>query len=114
MDRKEELLSIQCPITLTQNVITGKWKLVIIFFLKKGVMRFNTLQKSIPGVQRAYLTQQLRELEQDGIIHREVYKVVPPKVEYSLTEIGLSFCSVLDNISAWGKSYMKHIHTSDS
>ena len=111
MDRHKELLNIECPICLTQKVITGKWKLVILFFLNRGVMRFNILQKSIPGVQRAYLTQQLRELEHDGLIHREVYKVVPPKVEYSLTEVGKAFCVVLNQISAWGKVYMKHIHS---
>ncbi|MDP4164830.1 MAG: helix-turn-helix domain-containing protein, partial [Bacillota bacterium] len=74
----------RCPVGIAQKVISGKWKIVIIYLLKDGVLRFNELQRIIPDIRRAYLTQQLRELEVDGLVHREVYKVVPPKVEYSL------------------------------
>jgi DNA-binding HxlR family transcriptional regulator len=70
-------------------------------------LRFNELQRKIPGIPRAYLTQQLRDLENDGLIHREVYKVVPPKVEYSLTEIGIKFLDVISAIEKWGTEYME-------
>lgn len=110
MNIREELLSIECPITLTQTLIAGKWKILIIYLLKDEVKRFNQLQKEIPSIRQSYLTQQLRELEADGLVHREVYKVVPPKVEYSLTDIGKQFLKVLDSIKDFGLEYKTHIH----
>ena len=92
-----------CPMGLVQHIISGKWKLFIIFILKDGTLRFNELQRRIPEIRRAYLTQQLRELENDKIIHREVYKVVPPKVEYSLTEYGKSLKPILKQLYLWGE-----------
>jgi DNA-binding HxlR family transcriptional regulator len=97
----------RCPVGIAQRVISGKWKIVIIFLLKDGVLRFNELQRIIPEIRRAYLTQQLRELEADGLVHREVYKVVPPKVEYSLTEIGMKFLDVISAIEKWGADYIE-------
>lgn len=106
MDRKKELLEIECPVTITQKVIAGKWKILIIWRLKDGVKRFNELQRSLPNIRQSALTQQLRELEEDKIIHREVYKEVPPKVEYSLTNIGESFLKVILKMGEWGFEYI--------
>lgn len=74
-----------CPVTVTQNVLMGKWKLSILWVLHNKIRRFNELQKLMPEISRGVLTQQLRELERDGLINRKVYGEVPPKVEYSLT-----------------------------
>lgn len=68
-------------------------------------MRFGELHRSLPGIQDAYLTKQLRELERDGLIHREIFKQVPPKVEYSLTEIGIKMFPILKAIESWGADY---------
>jgi DNA-binding HxlR family transcriptional regulator len=95
-----------CPLTLAQNVIAGRWKIIILWHLSQRTRRFNELQRSLPGISKGILTRQLRELEEDGIIHREVYKEVPPKVEYSLTPQGKSFIPVLDAMGEWGKEYM--------
>lgn len=111
MEVREELKDIKCPIAITQNVISGKWKLVIIWNLKDGLKRFNELQKSLPFIRQGYLTQQLRELEQDGLVHREIYNVVPPKVEYSLTDIGVKFLDVMDKLNEWGIEYQKLINS---
>ncbi|MDF2882578.1 MAG: HxlR family transcriptional regulator [Clostridiaceae bacterium] len=105
--RKEELLEMHCPMGVTQKIIGGKWKLLIIWRLKGGVMRFNQLQKSLTDIRQGCLTQQLRELEEDGLIHREVYKEVPPKVEYSLTNIGEKFLKVSYIMSEWGTEYQE-------
>ena len=107
MERKKELLEISCPVTVAQNIVAGKWKILIIWRLKDGVKRFNELQKSLPNIRQSGLTQQLRELEEDGLIHREVYREVPPKVEYSLTEIGREFIKVTYKMGEWGLKYIQ-------
>ena len=96
-----------CPVSVTQNILMGKWKLMILWNVSQKTRRFNELQRLMPKVARGVLTQQLRELERDKLIHREVYKEVPPKVEYSLTEIGRSFIPVMMQIMEWGIEYMK-------
>lgn len=96
-----------CPVTVTQNILMGKWKLTILWILHKKTRRFNELQKLIPSISRGVLTQQLRELEHDKLINREVYREVPPKVEYSLTKIGVSFIPIMTKIMEWGVSYIK-------
>ncbi|WP_232697395.1 winged helix-turn-helix transcriptional regulator [Brevibacillus daliensis] len=96
-----------CPLTLTQNVIAGRWKIIILWYLSQQTRRFNELQRLLPGISKGILTRQLRELEEDGMVHREVYKEVPPKVEYSLTPEGKSFIPVLDVMGEWGKKYME-------
>ncbi|OIQ08674.1 HTH-type transcriptional activator HxlR [Moorella thermoacetica] len=101
-----------CPVTAVQRLIAGKWKIVILWHLSHKTRRFNELQKLLPEVSRGVLTQQLRDLERDGLVHREVYKEVPPKVEYSLTEIGQSFIPVLDVIAKWGKYYINNTRLS--
>jgi DNA-binding HxlR family transcriptional regulator len=90
----------------TLEIISNKWKPVIIFHLLRGTKRFGELQRLIPGVTRQMLTQHLRELEAHGIIHREVYQQVPPKVEYSLTEIGQTLIPILQAMTEWGKKYL--------
>lgn len=95
-----------CPVTVTQNILMGKWKLLILWILHQGTRRFNELQRVMPEISRGVLTQQLRELERDKLVNREVYKEVPPKVEYSLTEIGESFIPVMNQIMQWGTGYV--------
>ncbi|MEO1133413.1 MAG: helix-turn-helix domain-containing protein [Cyanobacteria bacterium J06639_1] len=97
--------AIACPVEFTLSAIGGRWKVLILRELFLGVQRFNQLHRSLPGITQKMLTQQLRELEADGIVHREVYKQVPPKVEYSLTPLGESLQSVLDAMHEWG---MRH------
>lgn len=96
-----------CPLTKAQDTIAGRWKIVIISHLdEKGVIRFNELLRMIPGVSKGILTRQLRELEEDGIVHREVYREVPPKVEYSLTDPGKQFKPVLTAMREWGTNFI--------
>lgn len=84
------------------KLLEGRWKLLILFQLfDGGVRRFSELERAIPEVTQKMLAQQLRQLEKDGVVHRKVYPVVPPKVEYSLTEWGLSLCPVLDALLKW-------------
>lgn len=94
-----------CPVTETQNVIAGKWKIIILWHLSKQTRRFGELQRLVPGISKGILTSQLRELERDQMVHREVYKEVPPKVEYSLTEAGKGFTPILESMGEWGNKY---------
>lgn len=98
-----------CPVEATLDVMGGKWKPLILWRLMETTLRFSELRKLIPGVTEKMLTQQLRELEADGVVHREVYPTVPPKVEYSLTDYGCSMKPALEAICAWGKIHMKRI-----
>jgi DNA-binding HxlR family transcriptional regulator len=84
---------------------------MILWYLSLKIRRFNELQRLLPYASRSILTQHLRELEKDGIVHREVYKEVPPKVEYSLTETGNSFITVLNAMGKWGESYLEYKQT---
>ncbi len=98
---------LKCPVLLIQKVLGGKWKIVILFKLKNGTMRFNELYKAIPGISQAILTNQLRDLEKDGVIKRKVYPVIPPKVEYTLSEIGQKLLPALEGLFLWGISYIE-------
>ncbi|MBE3571246.1 MAG: winged helix-turn-helix transcriptional regulator [Bacillales bacterium] len=105
---KEKVQGIYSEKVLTLSVIEGKWKLVILCHLGlKGTKRFMELKKLIPNITQKMLTNQLRELEEDGLVHREVYPVVPPKVEYSLTELGKSLMPILKKLEEWGKNYLE-------
>ncbi|MBM9512607.1 winged helix-turn-helix transcriptional regulator [Desulfogranum marinum] len=98
----------RCYFELTLKVIGGKWKPVIVYHLaQEGIMRFGELKRSMPDITQRMLTKQLRELEEDGLIFRNVYREVPPKVEYSLKEAGVNLIPVLMNMREWGKSYEK-------
>jgi len=92
----------QCSVKLTADIIGGKWKPLILFYLEGGTQRFSQLQRLIPGMTKKMLTQHLRELERDEIIRRKVYAEVPPRVEYSLTKHGESLKPILKLMSAWG------------
>lgn len=98
-----------CPVETTLLVIGDKWKVLILRDLFQGTKRFSQLKKSLFGVTQKMLTQQLRELESDGIIHREVYPVVPPKVEYSLTPLGETLKPVIDSMYAWGETLKESV-----
>ncbi|RYG39408.1 transcriptional regulator [bacterium] len=97
--------SSPCPVETTLRIVGGKWKAVILFRLVEGKKRFSELKRLLPGATQQMLTQQLRELERDGIVHREVYAEVPPRVEYSLTELGYTLEPVLNLMSGWGQTY---------
>ena len=96
------LIKSPCPVTTTLSVIGGKWKPIILFIIRDEKKRFGEIKKLIPAITQKMLTQQLRELEQDTIINRKVYPVVPPKVEYSLTDYGRTLVPILDAMAAWG------------
>src|SRR4029077_5778207 len=95
----------ECPIRTTLDVIGGKWKPLILFQLKNGPQRFSALRRSIPDVTQKMLTDRLKELERDGIVPREVYAVVPPKVEYSLTPYGEGLKPILAAMAKWGTGH---------
>lgn len=95
-----------CPITATMKVLGGKWKPILInaiYFTAPA--RFGELKRSVNGITQSMLTQQLRELEEDGIISRKIYAEIPPRVEYTLTEFGLTLSPILQSMAKWGKEY---------
>ncbi|MDQ0232052.1 winged helix-turn-helix transcriptional regulator [Metabacillus malikii] len=98
-----------CPVEATLDVIGGKWKGVILFHLIEDTKRFNQLRALIPGITQRILTLQLRELENDGVIHREVFPETPPKVEYSLTEFGRTLEPIILAMKDWGEKYNKKL-----
>ena len=101
---RSELNLANCPVEAALNVIGGKWKSVILFRLSEGTLRFNEMHRLLPNTTQRMLTNQLRELERDGMINRKVYAQVPPKVEYSLTELGWTLEPLLANLWDWGKT----------
>ena len=105
----KKLLEVQCNIGVAQRLIRGKWKVAILFFLADRTWRCNELHRAMPDIQQAYLTKQLRDLEKDGLIHREIYKEVPPRVEYSLTDIGQGFVPIIRAMETWGGQYVDKI-----
>ena len=94
-----------CMLTLAMDLVGGKWKMIILWQLRQGIRRFNELKRLLDGITQKMLTQQLRELEMDGLLHREVYPVVPPRTEYSLTAFGRTLIPVLDAMCAWGREH---------
>ncbi|MGE1129153.1 winged helix-turn-helix transcriptional regulator [Bacillus wiedmannii] len=98
-----------CPVEAMVEVIGGKWKGVILYHLLDGTKRFNELKRLKPNITQRMLTLQLRELEADGIIHREVYREVPPKVEYSLTELGESLRPMILLMMEWATHNMEKV-----
>lgn len=95
-----------CPVEATLSVIGGKYKAIILWHLIDSTLRFSELRRFLPQATPKMLTQQLRELEADGIIHREVYPVVPPKTEYSLTTYGKTLNPIVQAICDWGRDHM--------
>lgn len=90
---------------LTLAIIGGKWKVLILWYLSDKTMRFNELRRTLPRITQKMLTQQLRELEEYGLVNRLIYTQIPPKVEYSLTDAGKSILPVLENLRQWGLNY---------
>jgi len=111
IERKFRNHEFTCEKELTMSIISGKYKVVIIWHLgHEGPLRYNELFKLFPGISNRILTKQLRDLEQDGIISRHVYPVVPPKVEYLLTDLGVTLLPIVDDIWKWGKENMHHYY----
>lgn len=102
---KAMAIAEQCPMEIGLNILSGKWKLRILWHLSKGTVRFNELQRRLGEITTKTLTQQLRELEEQHILQRVVYPERPPKVEYSLTELGLTILPVLQALCDWGTAY---------
>ena len=100
-----------CPVEATLELIGGKYKSLILWHLAGGILRFNELQKQLPSATPKMLTQQLRELEAQKLIHREVFPVIPPRVEYSLTELGRSLMPILVAMRDWGADYLRGQNT---
>ena len=103
MIKKEELPA--CPVATTVQIIGSKWKLLIMRNLLARPWRFNELQKSLEGISQKVLTDSLRSMESDGVVIRTVYPEVPPRVEYSLSELGESMRPIISAMEAWGKDY---------
>jgi DNA-binding HxlR family transcriptional regulator len=102
MDTVPGLSPETCPVDRTLRMIGGRWKALIVYYLRSGPKRFNQLRRMMPAVTQRMLTQHLRELESDGLIDRKVFPVVPPHVEYSLSALGVSLLPVMDAMAAWG------------
>ena len=94
-----------CPVETTLTLIGDKWKVLILRDLMPGTKRFGELKKSVGNVSQKVLTAQLRTMEESGLVNRKVYAEVPPRVEYSLTELGKSLKPILDSMRAWGEAY---------
>lgn len=108
MKTKEELPD--CPVAVTVQMIGSKWKLLIIRNLLGRPWRFNELQKNLEGISQKVLTDSLRSMESDGIINRTVFPEVPPRVEYSLSELGETMRPILDAMEKWGRDYKNSLN----
>ena len=105
--RSRSLMASCVPVTTLQSILGGKWKILILWYVAfYRVQRFGELMRRLDGITQSTLTKQLRELEQDGFLHREVYKEIPPKVEYSLTAFGESFIPVLQTMMEWSETWL--------
>lgn len=103
--RDDNFCNSNCPFTRAIGTIGNKWKPIILNVIQKRTVRFGQLDAIIPMITRKVLTEQLKELEEDGIIHRVAYKELPPRVEYSLTEKGLAFLPILEQIKEWNLKF---------
>jgi Predicted transcriptional regulators len=109
MNKRSELLEIDCPVSLAQKILGGKWKLVLVWKLKDGPKRFSELLRLLPEIKQSTLTQQLRDLEEDRIIVRKIYEQIPPKVEYFLTDSGNELLTVIYALGKWGSEYKNYL-----
>ncbi|ACL20156.1 transcriptional regulator, HxlR family [Desulfitobacterium hafniense DCB-2] len=103
-----------CPYVTAQKLLTGKWTLLIMYHLSLKTMRFNELQRALPSLTQATLTKQLRMMSDNGLIIRTVYDQIPPKVEYSLSDLGERFQPVLNAIQEWGTEYIDFLKSKSS
>jgi len=101
------LSSESCPVTFTCNVIGGRWKPLIIYMISLGITRFGEMQRTLPEISKTMLTQELRDLEKNGIIDRKIFAEIPPRVEYSLTEWGKATLPIMQAMAKWGTDYRK-------
>lgn len=113
---REQLVNVhdlvgRCPYATSQKLLSGKWALLIMHELSDGPVRFRELERRLHPITQATLTRALRQLEDDGLVNRQVYGTIPPKVEYSLTEVGGEFKSVLDSLETWGYKYIDFMKT---
>lgn len=106
MELPASIAAQDCPVTYCMSKIGGKWKPIILFLISKGANRFGILHRGIEGISKQMLTQQLRQLEKDGILDREIFAEIPPRVEYSLTAYGESILPVIVAMRDWGLAHM--------
>ncbi|VBB05080.1 Hypothetical protein LUCI_0286 [Lucifera butyrica] len=104
-------MEYHCSMELTLALIGGKWKSLILWHLGEQTLRFSELRKLLPQVTQKMLTQQLRELEENGLVHRFIYTQIPPKVEYSLTPAGKSLLPILATLCQWGQNYANQVES---
>jgi DNA-binding HxlR family transcriptional regulator len=112
IDNKEKVVILNgkefhCAMDITMNYVGGKWKTVVLWYLKNDRKRFSELRKLIPNITEKMLSLQLKDLEQDGIVTRKVYKEIPPRVEYYLTDFGKTLIPMLEEIALWGRNLAK-------
>ena len=103
----EKIKTYNCPVEAAMDVVGGKYKAQIVYELMSGTKRYNEIQKAIPQATPRMLSKQLKELEEDGVLHRELYPVVPPRTEYSLTEFGATLVPIVDALCKWGEHYFE-------
>jgi len=101
MENKDK--NTACPVTATIALIGGRWKTIILYILSDHTRRFGEIAARMPNISRKVLTEQLKELEADGLIRRKKFKEIPPRVDYALTDLGKSLSPILNDIAAWGK-----------
>lgn len=107
---KQPLTSLPaCPVETTLTLLSNRWRAMILRDLLDGTKRFNELRRSVTGISQKVLTSNLREMEDTGLVHREVFAEVPPRVEYSLTPLGQSMRPILDAMDEWGKHYQQQV-----
>ena len=103
----EKIKTYICPVEAAMDVIGGKYKAMIVYELIDGTKRYSEIQKGVPQATPRMLSKQLKELEADGVINRVLYPVVPPKTEYSLTELGRTLVPIVEDLCSWGEHYFK-------
>lgn len=107
---KSDSVELNCPMEIGLNLLSGKWRLRIVWLLLKGPIRFNELQRKLQPITTKTLTRELRDLEYHGLIRRTVFPEVPPKVEYSITALGNSVQPILKELCIWGEAYRTTAH----
>lgn len=101
----------KCPYATVQRLISGKWAILILHYLEDGPIRFNELQRRMPKMTHATLSVQLKDLMENGLVERKQYESIPPKVEYSLTDMGKKFHPVIEALQLWGQEYIEYLKT---
>ena len=107
MARKTESKVYQCPFEFALDMVSGKWKALVLYYLSEGTLRYGEIRKKIDGITQKMLTQTLRDLEKNGLITRKVYPVVPPKVEYTITKQGEALIPIFHELQHWGERVAK-------